>query len=110
MGDVYLKMVTQLICRVFQQSPVFRIGGDEFVVILTGEDYAQREKLADQFEADRRDACAVAENPWEQVHVAVGIAVYDQETDNSIDDVLKRADELMYENKRIVKAKRYRAL
>ena len=109
-GDVYLKMATRLICRIFQRSPVFRIGGDEFVVILTGEDYAKREELAERFEAERRDACAVAENPWEQVHVAVGIAVYDQKTDGSIDDVLKRADELMYENKRFVKEKRYRAL
>lgn len=109
-GDVYLKTATRLICRIFQHSPVFRIGGDEFVVILTGEDYAKREELANQFEADRRDACAVAENPWEQVHVAVGIAVYDPNVDQSIDDTLKRADELMYENKRIVKEKRYRAL
>ncbi|MDO4808332.1 MAG: cache domain-containing protein, partial [Coriobacteriales bacterium] len=33
-GDVYLKTACRLICRVFQHSPVFRIGGDEFAAIL----------------------------------------------------------------------------
>lgn len=109
-GDVYLKTATRLICRIFRHSPVFRIGGDEFAVILTGEDFSKREELIKLFETGRRDACAMAENAWEQVHIAVGIAVYDQRTDRSIDDALKRADELMYENKRILKEKRYREI
>ena len=109
-GDVYLKTATRLICRIFQHSPVFRIGGDEFAVILTGEDFSKREELIKLFEMGRRDACAMAENAWEQVHIAVGIAVYDQRTDHSIDDALKRADELMYENKRILKEKQYREI
>ena len=42
-GDVYLKTACRLICRVFQHSPVFRIGGDEFAVILQNDDYENRE-------------------------------------------------------------------
>ena len=37
-GDEYLKTASRLICRIFQHSPVFRIGGDEFSVILRHED------------------------------------------------------------------------
>ena len=107
-GDVYLKTATRLICRVFQHSPVFRIGGDEFVVIMTGEDFQNREALLSHFETSRRDDCAIAENPWDQVHIAMGVAIYDPKTDASIEDTLKRADELMYENKRIVKKEQYR--
>lgn len=39
-GDAYIKRACARICGVFSHSPVFRIGGDEFVAILSGEDYA----------------------------------------------------------------------
>lgn len=107
-GDVYLKTATRLICRIFQHSPVFRIGGDEFVVVLIGEDFDNRETLAERFENARRDVCAVAENPWEQIHIAMGIAVFDPKADKTIDDTLKRADKLMYQNKSEVKKQQYR--
>ena len=38
-GDEYLNRACHLICNIFKHSPVFRIGGDEFVAILTGDDY-----------------------------------------------------------------------
>lgn len=38
-GDQLIKNTSRCICKIFEHSPVFRIGGDEFVVILTGEDY-----------------------------------------------------------------------
>lgn len=34
-----------MICEIYKHSPVFRIGGDEFAVVLTGRDYEQRENL-----------------------------------------------------------------
>lgn len=37
-GDACIKNACARICGVFSHSPVFRIGGDEFVVILSGED------------------------------------------------------------------------
>lgn len=39
-GDVCIKKACARICNIFSHSPVFRIGGDEFVAILSGEDYA----------------------------------------------------------------------
>ena len=41
-----------------------------------------------------------AENKWEQVSVALGMAEYDPQHDTSVDDVIHRADKTMYENKR----------
>ena len=49
-GNQYLLASSQLICTVFQHSPVFRIGGDEFTAVLLGEDFQNREALARQFE------------------------------------------------------------
>ena len=103
-GDIYLKTASRLICRVFQHSPVFRIGGDEFSVILRNDDYQNREALVQRFNEGMAEISASAKHEWEQVHVAMGIAVYDPQKDRSINDVIRRADEIMYENKRGRKA------
>ena len=105
-GDVYLKSACSLICRVFQHSPVFRIGGDEFAVILQNGDYANREALVRRFEADRQRVNAATENPWEQVSIAMGLAVYDPVEDAFAVDTFQRADKIMYENKRVRKEAR----
>lgn len=99
-GDEYLKAACRVICKVFQHSPVFRIGGDEFSVILRGEDYKNREALVRQMERMKAEITATTENKWEQVHMSMGIAVYDSQNDRTVNDVARRADEIMYENKR----------
>lgn len=38
-GDEYIIGACRIICNKFKHSPVFRIGGDEFVAISEGEDY-----------------------------------------------------------------------
>ncbi len=98
-GDMYLKNSSHLICRVFKCSPVYRIGGDEFAVVFQNEDYKNREELADQFVKKSAEICSFASGPWEKIRVAMGIAVYDEKIDRSVQDVIRRADELMYENK-----------
>ena len=99
-GDVYLKAASRLICRVFKHSPVFRIGGDEFAVVLQNEDYQNRDELVSMFEQLQDEICASAENTWEEVHVAEGIAVFDPEVDRSVSDAVRRADKIMYAHKR----------
>ena len=99
-GDIYLKTASRLICRVFQHSPVFRIGGDEFSVILQNDDLQNRDALIQQFNSSMADLSAAARNQWEQAHIAMGIAVYDPRTDHQVNDVIRRADEIMYDNKR----------
>ena len=102
-GDLYLKTACRLICRVFQHSPVFRIGGDEFAVVLQNDDFKNREALIGQFEREKAEISASVENRWEEPRVAIGIAVYDPEVDGSISDTMRRADKNMYDNKRIGK-------
>ena len=104
-GDLYLKAASRLICHTFQHSPVFRIGGDEFAVILMNEDFENREDLISQFDRAREAVCAEAENPWDEVSVARGVAVYDPKTDPAVIDTVRRADKIMYENKRLRKMK-----
>ena len=99
-GDLYLKSASALICKVFQHSPVFRIGGDEFSVVLMNEDFDNREKLVKQFEEAENEISSSTNNRWEQVHIALGIAVYDPDSDRSVNDTARRADKIMYDNKR----------
>ncbi|MBO4429670.1 MAG: diguanylate cyclase [Clostridia bacterium] len=99
-GDVYLKTASRLICRIFHHSPVFRIGGDEFSIILRNEDYEKRDDLVDEFEKASFNINDATNNVWEQVHISMGIAVYDPENDRAVIDVVRRADKVMYENKR----------
>ena len=103
-GDIYLKGACSLICQVFAHSPVFRIGGDEFAAILRKKEYARRDELIALFDQRCYDIRAVAEMPWEKVDIARGLAAYEPGRDASVDDVIKRADERMYENKRERKA------
>jgi diguanylate cyclase (GGDEF)-like protein len=99
-GDTYIKTASRTICRTFQHSPVFRIGGDEFSVILENEDYQNREELAGLFDRYCVEVNESTSNRWEQVHVAMGIAAYDPDIDTSVNDVIHRADKLMYDNKK----------
>ena len=99
-GDIYLKTASRMICKVFQHSPVFRIGGDEFAVILRNDDYRYREELVAAFEKASAATRTETDKQWEQVSVAIGIADYDQAQDHSVTDTMRRADKVMYINKR----------
>ena len=102
-GDEYLKAACRVICHTFSHSPVYRIGGDEFSVILRNEDYENRKELIRQFEVMVTSINYSNEELWKQVHVSFGIAVYDPQNDIVVNDVMRRADKIMYENKRIRK-------
>lgn len=96
-GDLYLKNGCKLICATFTHSPVYRVGGDEFVVVLTGVDFKTREILFGRFHQGMRSDPYLAE--WERVSAAMGLAVYDAEKDPNVESVLARADKAMYEDK-----------
>ena len=104
-GDIYLRTACQVICRSFSRSPVFRIGGDEFVVILQNEDYIDRDKLISGYESTVSEVNASADSPWNTVNLSMGIAVYMPDQDSGADSVFHRADVKMYEDKSLYKAK-----
>ena len=97
-GDQFIKDACMEICHVFEHSPVFRIGGDEFVAILRHSDYEQREELMQQLaELNRKNK---ADN---KVIIAGGLAVFRKGEDHFLSDVFERADSAMYENKSMLK-------
>ena len=73
-------------------SPVYRIGGDEFVAILTDEDYkAKLQRLSDLKEAFKSSYENRDLDPWLRFSAAMGMAEYTSD-DNSVELVFKRAD------------------
>ena len=104
-GDIYLKETAAIICEVFDHSPVFRVGGDEFAALLLNKDYQDRDRLIRLFDEKCAEKREEADLSWEKVDVARGMAVYDPEIDESVNDVVRRADRLMYENKWHIKGK-----
>lgn len=98
-GDECIKAAGRLVCSVFAHSPVYRIGGDEFVVVLTGTDYQRREELLGAL----RDQVLKNLDANVPPVIASGLAVYDAETDHKVSSVFERADSIMYEYKRKLK-------
>ena len=98
-GDRYIQRGSRLICNTFKHSPVYRIGGDEFIAFLEGEDYGSRVALIDQFNEKVENNIAN-----EGVVVSAGLAVFDPEKDKDYDSIFERADTKMYARKRKLKA------
>lgn len=98
-GDWYIQGCSRLICKTFRHSPVFRIGGDEFVVIVENEDYINRQLRYDELEtAFKISYNKETEKPWEKLSASCGMAEVASD-DNTAELVFKRADKAMYENK-----------
>ena len=98
-GDAYIKDACGLICACFKHSPVYRIGGDEFTVILEGEDYANQDELLERFEKQ-----VLGNLNRDKSVVAFGSARFNPRQDTSIRAVFERADAMMYQEKTLLKS------
>lgn len=103
-GDMLIIDSCRIICRSFKKSPVYRIGGDEFVAILEGDDYVRYSELLQEFEDNIIEVNKITREDC-QISIARGIAVYSPETDLVFANVFKRADDAMYQNKIEMKRK-----
>ncbi len=98
-GDEYIKSASKMICDNFKHSPVYRIGGDEFVVIAKDQDYNNRVELVEQFNELSKKHIATNE-----VVVSAGVSEFDPSKDKVMHDVFERADALMYKKKMELKS------
>lgn len=98
-GNEYIRRCCKVMCDAFPNSQVYRIGGDEFAIILLGEDFVNRAKIVKKLQS------GPIKKGYMELSFATGIADYIPGTDNSTSEVLKRADAAMYEHKQKMKAK-----
>jgi diguanylate cyclase (GGDEF)-like protein len=91
-GDQYIQEASRIICRVFKRSPIFRIGGDEFVAVVQGADYECIGELMGKMKDHNTKAARTG-----GIVIACGMAKY--EGSLSVAPVFDRADQNMYRNK-----------
>ncbi|MBQ6588190.1 MAG: diguanylate cyclase [Butyrivibrio sp.] len=99
-GDLYIQKACSTISDVFKRSPVYRVGGDEFFIILRHEDFHNIDFLLERFDKVVEEINASADEPWEHVYLSKGFAIYNPAEDNIVQKIMQRADMMMYENKR----------
>ena len=102
-GNKLIASASQIISVIFKRSPVFRIGGDEFVVILQNRDLEDLEELIKKFDEECLNKSVMTDNEAVPVSIAKGFAMYEPEKDSNFIDVFNRADDAMYDNKRNIK-------
>lgn len=104
-GDYYIIIGSQVIRAIFSKwGRLYRIGGDEFCCVaknLTESDYRQEREML--------------ERKMKEMHVpgydlamaaAAGYALFEPDEDKTLRDTMKRADALMYQRKKELKAER----
>ena len=99
-GDACIKKACARICNTFSHSPVFRIGGDEFVAFLTGADYYRRKELLEEINAVPKDPEKIRLGET----ISAGIAEFNKTRHQTLLNVFEEADSAMYERKQFVKA------
>ena len=107
-GNIAIIKLANMVCETFSRSPVFRIGGDEFAVILFKKDYdnyfEHRDELEVQFEELVNNPNL---EPWEKVTAAIG-AAFNEEGDDPT-SLFERADQEMYKRKKEMKEGKIRS-
>ncbi len=103
-GDLWITGAATAAERAFGRSRVYRIGGDEFAVILDASDRRHYDRMISEFAQELERFNNRADKIYTEVlQVACGIADYDRSVDQQYADVFRRADNQMYENKKVLK-------
>ena len=99
-GDEAIQKTADILCMAFPMSTVFRIGGDEFVVIPSVLEYAKIDEKLDALKLMLSEEKKKSDNYLERISLAFGCAFFDREKDTSYQEVFERADKIMYEEKK----------
>lgn len=97
-GDELIRHCAKVICQALKNNPVFRIGGDEFVAVLYEKDKAMAKYIPQRL-MDAEKTLRVENPQLPEISVACGVAFFDPKIDLCFEDVIARADELMYQDK-----------
>lgn len=93
----------KMLPTIFRTSYLFHLGGDEFVAIVTGDDYDHLNDRIRQFDAFLEYRIIKYEKTDLVLSVARGYSVY--QSGDKYNSVVQRADSDMYRNKRAIKQK-----
>ena len=95
-GDKLITLVSKTLQDIFSNEKIYRIGGDEFVVIGKDVDYSVR--ISDLKAKLEVSSHKIGDFP---ASVSAGFSVFDKDNDPDFSHVFNRADKLMYEDKKV---------
>ncbi len=99
-GDEVLAETADILKNTFRESDIVaRIGGDEFAILTVETEDADIEAINARLQGNIRDRNGKGDRGF-HLSMSVGITRYDPEHPCSIDELLAKADKLMYEQKR----------
>jgi diguanylate cyclase (GGDEF)-like protein/PAS domain S-box-containing protein len=99
-GDRALVTAAELFQETFRNSDILaRLGGDEFVVLAAIDPEEEAESLTLRLQ-ERFSASNKRRNNLYDLSISVGLAHFDDEASHSIEELMARADQAMYEDKR----------
>lgn len=99
-GDEYICRCADIIRDAFPKAPLFRIGGDEFVVLI---DHMGQEQVTHGIRTMEAAVKEYGSDNKFAAGIAAGYAFFDSEKDVSLESTLSRADAYMYKKKRKMK-------
>ena len=103
-GDIAIKNLSVMVCDIFTDAPIYRVGGDEFVILLEDETYKNIQIFVKRFkERIHVTSTDWSIQPWERTSASIGYALYDRHVDSGTESVLARADKEMYRCKKSMK-------
>ena len=97
-GDQTIIAISKTLKDIFDEKTIYRIGGDEFVVLLTDNDKTITLQIFNSI-TDKLEAFNETKQLPLPISVSKGIAFFDPKTDKTYVDVFNRADENMYLDK-----------
>lgn len=105
-GDLLIQNGAAILKKVWGKQSIYRIGGDEFVILYPDANKETVEKEIAQLDAIIGDFNTQNNRRALHLQMAVGMANYDPEIDKKYMDVFRRADSAMYEDKKAKKEKK----
>lgn len=102
-GNELIVRAADMISRVFNDCPVYRIGGDEFAAVLENKSYEERASLLYKFDHEAENEYFFVGDQKIMVSVARGMAVGN--TKQNFNDIFQQADAAMYKHKAAIKAR-----
>lgn len=102
-GNELLIRTSKVLTETFKTSSVFRIGGDEFAVILRGTEVETYGEMIENLKKSFLSTYITVHDGEIPVSVAMGISIFDSSKDQTYEDVFDKADQAMYLDKTSMK-------